>query len=259
MNMLKQEILDHGVVKISNQNMTHEQQMDLTQKMGEVVLIPEAIRGPFEVPGYPNMISVSNYWINGTWKAEQPGFGQFWHKDVNYLPFDKGYVLSMLYADEFEEGIVGGETAFINGCSLRRRLPQDIEEIVVNKSLFMSGDEIPNFKKILTKEERDTIPSVTHKIIFRHPGNDKECIFSRKLIPPHPDDILTTTLLRLWDFMQDPRYVMKQYWKPGDIVIYDNYGVFHRAMPMIMTRKKRSLYRSQIRLKVDMSKYKENA
>ena len=46
-----------------------------------------------------------------------PHIGQYWHKDVDYVSFDQGYVLSLLYAHDYEEGILGGVTAFIDACA----------------------------------------------------------------------------------------------------------------------------------------------
>ena len=48
--------------------------------------------------------------------------------------------------------------------------------------------------------------------------------------------------------IQDPAHVKTQKWKPGDLVVWDNFGVFHRAMPVANPEgKKRVLYRVQVR------------
>merc|ERR1719204_1712656 len=121
--------------------------MAFSAKFGEIVEIPKAFRGNHQIPGFPHISPVCNYWCNGTWKGKTHSFGQYWHKDVNYMTFEKGYVLSLLYAHEYEEGIVGGETAFIDACALRKRLPKEMEKVLANYSIPFSIKDIPDFNQ----------------------------------------------------------------------------------------------------------------
>lgn len=247
---LKAFIIKHGVAKIPNQQLTRKQQMILSEKLGEVIVIPKSFRGRDIHPEYPNIVPISNFWSNGTWKGKLHSFGQYWHKDGNYFSFEKGYIFSLLYADQYDQGIVGGETAFINSCELRRHLPSDIDQYLKDVVISLNVRDIPDFKRG-SDEDLNAFRQVHHKAIFNHPGKNEECIFLRLQDEMrNMTDEKTLSIFRLWDYMQNPKNVMQQKWKTGDIIIWDNYGTFHRAMPFVNNEKKRIMYRTQIRLQV---------
>ena len=147
------------------------------------------------------------------------------------MTFEKGYVLSILYVQEYDDNIACGNTVFIHTCTLRRRFPKDIESVLKNHPISLSINEIRDFHRRATAKEMALFPDVSYKVIYKHPGKDEECIFYRLLLPPHSDDEVVQQLLRLWDLVKDPKYVISHEWKNGDLIIWDNYGVFHRSMP----------------------------
>ena len=73
---IKEALLAHGVVKIPKQNMTLKQQMAFSAKFGEIVEIPKGFRGNHQIPGFPHISPVCNYWCNGTWKGKTYSFGE---------------------------------------------------------------------------------------------------------------------------------------------------------------------------------------
>ena len=244
---LKRDIVKHGVIRISAQNLTRKQQMIFSGKLGKVIMIPKSFRGSDFHPDYPSISPVRNFWQNGTWKGNLHSFGQYWHKDGDFWSFDNGYILSILYADEYDEGILGGETAFIDGCLLRRDIPKDIENNLKKTKISLSVRDIPDFFRG-SEEDFNMFPQVHHKVIFKHPDKNEECVFLTLQNMNYKKDVRNLSILRLWDFMQNPKYIMIQNWRKGDLIIWDNYGVFHRAMPFVNNQKRRILFRTQVGL-----------
>ena len=80
------------------------------------------------------------------------------------MSFEKGYVLSLLYAHEYDEGIVGGETAFIDACALRKRLPKEMEKVLANYFISFSIKDIPDFNQTASAAEIALFPDVNHKV-----------------------------------------------------------------------------------------------
>lgn len=65
------EILDavraHGMIVIPNQNLTRAQQVEFTNKLGEVIVLPPSFEGKDPEPFHPAIQRVTNFWANNTW------------------------------------------------------------------------------------------------------------------------------------------------------------------------------------------------
>ena len=58
-----------------------------------------------------------------------------------------GYVWSLLYAHDIDSTFQGGETGFVDGCSLKDRLPDRLVHALRNKTLSQSFHNIPDFRR----------------------------------------------------------------------------------------------------------------
>ena len=66
-----QEILDavraHGIIVIPNQNLTRAQQVQFTDMLGEVIVLPPSFEGKDPEPFHPAIQRITNFWANDTW------------------------------------------------------------------------------------------------------------------------------------------------------------------------------------------------
>ena len=66
-----QEILDavraHGMIVIPNQNLTRAQQVQFTNMLGDIIVLPPSFEGKDPEPFHPAIQRITNFWANDTW------------------------------------------------------------------------------------------------------------------------------------------------------------------------------------------------
>jgi taurine dioxygenase len=73
------EILDavraHGIIVMKGQNLTRAEQVELTGKLGEVIVLPSSFEGKDPEPFHPAIQRITNFWADGTWKGPSAKLG----------------------------------------------------------------------------------------------------------------------------------------------------------------------------------------
>ena len=65
----------HGVIVIKGQNLTRGEQVDFTDKLGEVIVLPSSFEGKDPEPFHPAIQRITNFWADGTWKGPSAKLG----------------------------------------------------------------------------------------------------------------------------------------------------------------------------------------
>lgn len=243
---IKGVLVANGVVVIRNQTMDRPAQCNFTQNLGPVIVLPESFEGKDPEPGLRAIQRVTNYFQNGTWKGVGHCFGCYWHKDGDFHPAD--YIASVLYA----ERVVGPAkaTMFLDNCAAYDLIPPDLRARIQDTVFWVSVRDIPDFKNGTEKDFALFPDAALHPIFYTHPGSGRRCLYITNtmvtLRPKSVDEM--TDLQRAWDIMvtQAPKY--HHYWTSGDIVIWDNLAVMHKAgekRPGYSPRDPRILFRTQ--------------
>jgi alpha-ketoglutarate-dependent taurine dioxygenase len=79
----------------------------------------------------------------------------------------------------------------------------------------------------------DAIPDQTHALVWTHEDGRKSLVIGCHAksvvgLPPAEGDAL---LAELMDWVTQPRFTWRHEWTVGDLLIWDNTGVLHRAIP----------------------------
>ena len=241
---IKSMLLENGVVVIEKQNLTRQQQVAFTSKLGEIVVLPASFEGNDPELGFPEIQRVTNYWSNGTWKAKKHCFGCYWHKDGNFQ--QNGYLASVLYADKVAEN--RSATLFLDNCEVYEKLTKKTLEELSRSVFTVSVRDIPDFAKG-TEEDLSLYPSVKkHKGIYRHPENGRPCAYITNTLVT--DKGVAHHLADAWEEVTGRSEKYTHYWKEGDLVIWDNLAVMHRAGTKRFSgpgdKTPRMLYRTQV-------------
>lgn len=172
----------------------------------------------------------------------------FWHSDKSHYPAPA--LLSMLYAVELPPD--GGETEFANMAMAYAELPPDMKQRI--EGLKVENDfeyAMTNVGKVLTEDERRATPSVVHPLVRTHPETSVRSLFvgmySRAIVgmPKAEGQALIKELL---DFATQPRFTFRHQWQLGDLVVWDNRCLNHRAvMNYEITQYRRVLLRCVVR------------
>jgi alpha-ketoglutarate-dependent 2,4-dichlorophenoxyacetate dioxygenase len=145
----------------------------------------------------------------------------------------------------------GGATEFTSTRAAYAALPEGtraaVEDLMVIHDFSWSRDQIsPGF---FTAEERAPYPPVRHRLVRRNPVNGRRSM----LIGAHASSIEGMTLEAGRAFLKEllehagrPEFRYRHEWREGDLVVWDNRAVLHRATPYDTVRYRRLMQRTTV-------------
>ena len=170
-----------------------------------------------------------------------------WHSDSSFKPVPA--LCSLLSARIIPPE--GGATEFASTRCAYPALPEDMKGRVAGAiavhDFSWSRDQIrPGF---FTAEERATYPPVRHPLVRTNPVNGRQGLFlgaHASHIEGMPIEDGGALLKELLDHVTQPQFRYRHEWKEGDLVVWDNRCVLHRATPYDSARYKRLLQRTTV-------------
>ncbi len=253
-----QRILDlihaHCVVFFRGQKLSPEQLVAFSKRFGELDIhhMSEHL-----FPDLPWLRVLSNEKkADGSTKGITRG-GMHWHSDLSYKNVPA--LVTLLH------GIVcppeGADTQFASMYAAYDALPEATKQkikgaVAVNDRNFRYSELYPN-RKPLTAEQIAKVPPVEHPLVRIHPATKKPCLFLSKDVTSHIIGWSVEDSRKLIDECEalatraDMIYSHK--WREGDLVIWDNRCLLHRATPYEFDRYTRTLHRTQVRGEVPVA------
>jgi alpha-ketoglutarate-dependent 2,4-dichlorophenoxyacetate dioxygenase len=145
----------------------------------------------------------------------------------------------------------GGATEFASARaafpSLPDALKRRVEDLVVIHDFAWSRDQVrPGF---FTEQERAAYPPVRHPLVRTNPVNGRRSLFlgaHASHVEGLPIDEGRALLATLLDHVTQPQFCYRHEWTEGDLVIWDNRCVLHRATPYDTTHYKRLMQRTTV-------------
>jgi len=155
----------------------------------------------------------------------------FWHSDKAYLPVPA--LLTMLHAVELPPS--GGDTQFADMIRAHSSLSDEVRQLIsglraVHSLEYMrvsTGDRAP------TDEERRAAPPVVHPLVRTHPETGEKSLFVGMYcshIVGMGGSAGRALLDQLLAHATQQEFVYTHRWSPGDLVIWDNRCLLHRAV-----------------------------
>lgn len=224
--------LEYGVLVFPQQNLDDEAQGRFARRFGEIEQLSPKQRGA--------NIAISNVRPDGS--VARPDDAQFkmlrgnegWHTDSTYMPLASK--AAMLYALEVPSS--GGETEFADmraaWDALDPEMQARLEPLAAYHSLYYSQE------KAGFKFSTDNIYGFHDKgaplrpVVKVHPETGRKSLYTGRHaygIPGMDPEESEALLSRLLDDACRPPRVYTHRWRVGDLVVWDNRCVMHRARP----------------------------
>jgi alpha-ketoglutarate-dependent 2,4-dichlorophenoxyacetate dioxygenase len=207
--------LQHRVLVFPDQSLTREQQFDFAANFGEVEG-PEAKRSNGKRHGVAHVMT--NLDADGKPTVRySPAANYHWHTDKPYHPMPP--MLTMLYA--VEAPVRSGDTEFANTALGYESLPQAMKR------------RIAGLRVVFRPAFDASLPPVDHSLVRAHPETGRKALY----LGNHSTHILgmpeaegKALLQELLEHATQPRFVYRHRWRVGDLVMWDNRCLLHRAV-----------------------------
>lgn len=171
----------------------------------------------------------------------------FWHSDSSFKPVPSLCSLLSGRIVPPEGGATELASARAAYPSLPEALKARVNTAVAVHDFSWSRDQVrPGF---FTPEERAVYPPVRHPIVRANPVNGRRALFlgaHASHVEGLPIDEGRALLRTLLDHVTRPEFVYRHEWREGDLVVWDNRCVLHRATPYDTTRYKRLMQRTTV-------------
>jgi len=244
-------LYEHKVVVIRGQELDDPQLIAFARFFGEIDL-PRKTRidnDPW-IPEFPEIINISNLKDESGKPLGALGDGEaYWHADMTYL--DDVPLASLLYAIEVPDE--GGETGFSNQIQAFDELPPDLAERIEGRTLVhdhvhnATGAVTPNWEEQDSPEET---PGARHPVAVTHYATGlKHLLLGRRpyaYIEGLELDESEALLDALWSHATQEKFAWHHSWKPGDLMIWDNWATMHHRNPFDENAR-RIMHRTQIK------------
>lgn len=244
----------HGVLRFPAQHLDSAQLRDFSARFG---CIQRSVTGKLADPQVPEVGILSNIIENG-----QPiglaDAGQDWHTDMSYNA-TIGFI-NVLYAVKVpvRDGRPLGATLFANmhaayeglDAELKRRLEGMTATHDFNKFWEKMRTRSGSIRPPLTPEQRRARPPSVHPVFLTHPITGRRVLYCNPgyaiRINELPQDESERVLQRLFDHQLQDKYIYTHTWSVGDVLVWDNIGTLHNAVPDYAPHEHRLMKRCQV-------------
>jgi alpha-ketoglutarate-dependent taurine dioxygenase len=226
-------LLAHQFVVFPGQSLTREQQFRFAANFGEVEA-HGAHRGEMKRYGVAHVMSNLGPDGKPIFRVSKAA-NYHWHTDKPYHPAPP--MLTTLYAVELPPS--GGDTEFANMALAYAALTEEMRRRIAGlRVLFRPAFDASR-------------PAVDHPLVRTHPDTGRKSLYignHSTHIPGLPEAEGAALLAELLEHATQKQFVYVQRWQLGDLVMWDNRCLLHRAVIDGETGKyRRVMHRSIVR------------
>ena len=218
--IIKDLLFEHKVIFFRNQDITQQEQIDLSKCFGPIEKHPY-VKG---LEDHPEILRVIKE------PQEQNSWGAGWHSDVSYNP--EPTMATILKSVEIPP--VGGDTMFANTelayDTLDKNLKIQIEGKTAIHSSLGPGAFLENYDSMISNEKTDVYTN-EHPIVRTNPDSNRKTLFVNRyftiqIVRMNKEDS-DTLLKKLFDHQERLDFTCRFKWTPNAVAIWDNRSVLH--------------------------------
>jgi taurine dioxygenase len=241
--------LEHLVLRFRGQRLTDPQVLAFSRHFGELDPPgPNPLGRPF-LADHPEMNVISNIKEKGVPIGGLGDGEAIWHADMTYI--ERPPMAAILYAIEIPPA--GGDTYWANMYAAYDALPAELKgkiegRVAVHDATYNSAGTMRKGYKDVT-DPREA-PGARHPLVRTHPETGRKCLFlgrrRNSYIVGLGLDESEALLDELWRHATQPQFTVRQQWRVGDVMVWDNRCTLHRR-DAFDPAARRLLHRTQIR------------
>jgi taurine dioxygenase len=256
---------EHQVVVFRDQALAPAQQVAFTRRFGE---LEQHVRKEHRLAGYPEILVVSNLLDERGAAIGVQDAGRFWHSDLSYKQVPS--LLSALYALEVpvRDGVVLGGTSFASAAAAydaldegeKRRL-QGLRNVhsyryYRARNVQAQKEEQARGARVVqehapSEAQLASVPDTEAPVVRTHPVTGRKCLFVNEAhtsrIVGLPEEEGAALLARLCAHIVEPEFRYEHRWRAGDLLMWDNVAVQHKANFDYELPLRRLMHRTTVR------------
>ncbi len=256
---------DNEVVVFRKQNITPAQQIAFTRRFG---VLEQHVRKEHRLNGYPEILIISNVLDEHGKAIGTEDAGRFWHSDLSYKAMPS--MLSALYAIEVpvKDGVVLGNTSFSSTTAAydalsdekKRRLQglRNVHSYVYYRSKNIQAQKEEQARgervvqeHVLTPEHLAQVPDTEMPVVRTHPVTGRKGLFVNEAHTSHIAGVSKAEsdalMKEICQHVIRPEFQYEHRWQKGDLLMWDNVAVQHKANFNYRLPLRRLMHRTTVR------------
>jgi taurine dioxygenase len=236
---------EHVVIVFRNQRLTPAQHLRFARRFGELEISP---RTQFALPGYPEILLLSNILDADGQPIGNADAGRTWHTDLSYTATPpRGSLLFAVEIPYNEHREALGETLFVSTAAAYDALPEAMKQQLHGlRAIHRAGAKQYAPGSQLAAAVKD-LPDALHPVIRTHPVTGRRAIYVRAGecvgIVGMPDAEALPLIQELSDFVTRPEFLYRHQWRLGDLLMWDNCCAQHLAVKDYDLPQRRLMHR----------------
>jgi taurine dioxygenase len=238
--------LAHQLLLFRGQDLPQGAQVAFARRFGTVQV---HVMDQYHASAFPELYTLSNLDAEGRPSGAHPDRGTMaWHTDGSWQRVTG--LATMLYAERIPAS--GGGTGFADMYAAYDALDPEEQMLLaglrathnLNFSRNRRHGEAP-----MTQAQRDKVPPVDHPIVRTHPETGRKCLF----LGDHAETILGMGYDEGRDFIETLNErivalarVYTHRWRQGDVMVWDNRCLLHKAESYDTAREARVVRRCTV-------------
>jgi taurine dioxygenase len=224
------------LVVLRDQDLTPEEYVDFTRKLGR----PQVYFQPqYHHPDHAEIFVSSNVVEADGKRLGVSGTGRYWHTDCQFekTPLSFTSVYPLVFPKSARE------TSYIDMSRVYENLPSDLRKKVdtENAAFIHEGQmrykvqasDIDRSLRELLDRINEEVPPVRHPAVIKHPVTGTKILyassgFTTKFVGLNYEDN-QRFMKAIFDFSEQPEFVHTHHWEEGDLIIWDNRYLNHKA------------------------------
>jgi taurine dioxygenase len=241
--------LDHSVLLFRNQQLSDDDLIDFSRRLGDLDWAPVQETGRRFVDGHPEIYVVSNVIENGSPIGSLGAGEATWHTDMSYL--ERPPKASLLYALEVPPS--GGNTYFCSMYHAYESLPEEFklrisEFALKHDGTYNSGGFVR--QGLTATDDPRTSPGAYHPLVCTHPETGRRLLYLGRRRNAYLAGLSLAEsealLDELWSYATREERTWHNVWQPGDVVLWDNRCTMHRR-DSFDENSRRIMHRTQVK------------
>jgi taurine dioxygenase len=238
--------LRHQVLLFNTGELPPAQQVALARLFGEVQV---HVMNQYHADGFPEVYRLSNLDEQGRPNGRHPDRGTMaWHTDGSWRRVTGQ--ATIIYGEVVPE--TGGETHFCDMYGAYERLDDEWKRRIEGLRAVHNLDFSRNRRHgddPMTEAQKKATPPVDHPIVRTHPQTGRKCIFlgdHAEHVVGMPYDEGRALIEELNALAVHPDLTYEHHWRDGQLIVWDNRCLMHRATPYDPATQRRVVRRCTI-------------